>query len=59
MNPRLAMRESIKFILGNIGMDADVAYSVAEQMHEDHDFLEQLEEFVQEYLGDFGENYGL
>jgi len=57
MNPRTAMKETIKFMLDQLGVgDAE---SVAEKMHDDPTFLEQLEDFFQEHLDDFGENYGL
>lgn len=59
MNPRLAIKETIKIVLINNGMDADVAASAADKMHDDHTFLEGLEQFFQDHIEDFGENYGL
>lgn len=59
MNPRIAMKEAIRFILVNIGTDEDVATVVSEKMHDDPTFLEELEGFFQEHIADFGENYGL
>lgn len=59
MNPREAMKEAIKFNLINIGMEDDVAANVAEKMHDDPTFLKELEQFFQDHIDDFGENYGL
>lgn len=57
MNPRIAMKEAIRFMLEQLNVEN--AESVAEQMHDDHDFLEQLEEFIQDHIDTFGENYGI
>ncbi|WP_165921198.1 hypothetical protein [Paenibacillus albiflavus] len=57
MNPRMAMKEMIKFMLEQL--DVGNAESVAEQMHDDPTFLEELEQFFQDHIEDFGENYGL
>jgi hypothetical protein len=59
MNPRIAVKEAIRFNLINSGMDEELARSVAEQMHDDPTFLESFEDFINEFLDDFGENYGL
>jgi hypothetical protein len=59
MNPRLAMREAIKFNLVNIDMDPELAAILSDQMHDDPTFIDQLEEFFREYIENFGENYGL
>lgn len=59
MNPRIAMKEALKFILGNLDVGEDAIDDVAEQMHDDPDFLERLEEVVGEWIEDFGENYGI
>ncbi|MCV4233340.1 hypothetical protein OHJ21_19335 [Virgibacillus sp. LDC1] len=57
MNPRIAMKEAIRFMLEQLQVEN--AESVAEQMHDDMDFLEQLEEFIQDHIETFGENYGI
>lgn len=57
MNPREVMKEAIRFMLEQL--DVGNAESIAEKMHDDPTFLEQLEDFFQEYLDDFGENYGI
>ena len=57
MNPRIAMKEAIRFMLQQLNVEN--AESVAEQMHDDQDFLEQLEEFIQDHIDTFGENYGI
>lgn len=59
MNPRIAMKEVLKFVLRNLEFDHEKAAELAEQMHNDPNFLEALEEFVGEHLDYFGENYGL
>lgn len=59
MNPRTAMKEAIKSNLINLGMDGETAANVAEKMHDDTTFLEELEKFFQDHLDTFGENYGL
>lgn len=59
MNPREAVKETIRFTLINLDYSHELAAKVAEKMHDDHTFLEELEEFIQEHVDDFGENYGL
>lgn len=59
MNPREAMKEMITFMLIEAGMSKNTATITAEKMHDDPTFLEQLEQFFQDHIEDFGENYGL
>lgn len=65
MNPREAFRTFIRFQLMNAAKEGRIELSdykiekFAKGIEDDPVFYERLDEFLAEFIGDFGENYGL
>lgn len=64
MNSRQAFRIFIRFQLENglaeqLGLSAEDLEKFANGVEDDPTFYEKLDEFLQEYIEDFGENYGI
>lgn len=65
-SPREAVKSTIRQCLDNLmreGKIEEISFEelirVAEEMYNDDTFLEKLEEFFEDYIMDFGENYGI
>lgn len=65
MSPREAFRVFIKFQLmmmvedAKIELTSDEITKFIQGVEDDQTFYEKLEDFLAEYIEDFGENYGL
>jgi hypothetical protein len=62
INPRLAVKATIRFVLeclseNRIIISDEKIEAYVEGMHDDPTFLEELENMVEEYINDFGDNY--
>jgi len=65
MNPREAFRVFIRFQLrdaieeGKVNLSSDNIEKFVNGIEDDYTFYEKLDDFLAEYINDFGDNYDL
>ncbi|QSB48785.1 hypothetical protein [Parageobacillus toebii] len=65
MSPRKAVEATVRFLLDvmvedrGLNIPFERIESLAFELANDHEFLTQLEDFMESYLEDYGDNYDL
>lgn len=65
MSPRKAVEATVRFLLEvmveekGMNIPSERMNSLAIELADDHEFLAQLENFIADYLEDYGDNYDL
>lgn len=65
MSPRKAVEATVRFLLEvmveekGMNIPSERTNSLAIELADDHEFLAQLENFIADYLEDYGDNYDL
>jgi hypothetical protein len=62
MNPRNAVKETLRFLIKDMAnhrviFSEEEIEALVEGMHDDIMFLEAIQDFLEDYINDFSENY--